>query len=55
MNLKKVYERPIIDMEEVSLEVGIGTASVVTGGSGSIPEVEEETLQRSDLVDWEFN
>lgn len=53
--MKKNYQKPLLEVHLVLLEDNILTASIVTGGTGSVPMVEEETTQPSDLVEWNFN
>lgn len=52
--MKKNYEKPFLLVHDVQLEDSILSASIVTGGTDSVPLVEEETTQPSDIVDWEF-
>lgn len=49
MNLKKIYNKPKISLEEVSLEEGILTASIVTDKSVTLI-TEEEVL--TDTKEW---
>lgn len=53
--MKKKYKRPHIDKLEIVNEDSIATASIVTGGTGSTPLVEDELPQESQLEKWEFN
>lgn len=52
MNLKKIYNKPKISLEEVSLEGGISTASIVTDKSVTLI-TEEEVL--TDTKEWTFD
>lgn len=52
MNLKRVYEKPRIDIEDVDLEAGIATASIVTDKSVTLI-TEEEVL--TDTKEWTFD
>ncbi|ERJ59359.1 hypothetical protein [Sphingobacterium paucimobilis] len=42
--MKKVYKSPTIEVFEVELEESIAAASIVTGGSTSRPQIEEENV-----------
>ncbi len=52
INLKKAYEQPRIDLEEVTLEESIVTASIVTDKSVTLI-TEEEIL--TDTKEWTFD
>lgn len=42
--MKKVYKTPTIEVFKVELEESIAASSIVTGGTTSMPQIEEENL-----------
>ncbi len=42
--MKKVYKSPTLEVLKLQLEESIAASSIVTGGSTSMPQIEEEIL-----------
>lgn len=53
--MKKEYERPQIEKVVINIEESFATASIVTGGTGSSPNITNEEEQQSTTEKWEFN